>query len=352
MICQVSVIDQLESLTVKKMSRNLNLQERAEIISLHRLGYNISDISRELNISRYTTRFWIRREGEEGNLQDHRRSGRPPALSSEQRETMRRQYEENGFNSTGDFAEEFDVTRETIRQHLHSMGLHYRRHAKKNYLTDANKAARLNFAREYLNFDWSTTIFTDEKTFKSSQHGRMTLWRYNNTRNTHEHIVPTTESGRISVNIWGWMSADGVGELSRLPPKANALDYVDNLENAMLPTVRNVYPESDLPQFNFLQDNCRLHTARVTRTWFDQHSFINLISWPSKSPDLNPIENLWGLMVQRWHHRNERTRDAIDSHCHEVWEALRGTDICSRLVGSMRSRLLAVIEANGGNTRY
>lgn len=34
------------------------------------------------------------------------------------------------------------------------------------------------------------------------------------------------------------------------------------------------------------------------------------------------------------------------------YDHFRGTDICSRLVGSMRSRLLEVIENNGAYTRF
>ena len=76
-------------------------------------------------------------------------------------------------------------------------------------MTDAHRIARLNFAREHLDFDWSNTVFCDEKTFKSSQHGRLQLWRYNSTRYTEDHVIPSRESGRISVNIYGWMTVWG-----------------------------------------------------------------------------------------------------------------------------------------------
>lgn len=50
-------------------------------------------------------------------------------------------------------------------------------------------------------------------------------------------------------------------------------------------------------------------------------------------------------MVQRWSNQNERTRQALEWHCNEIWEETRGSDVCSRLVDSMRHRLQAVIEA-------
>lgn len=102
-------------------------------------------------------------------------------------------------------------------------------------------------------------------------------------------MFPLRNSGRLSANIWGWMSGDGVGELHFIPTRANANVYVELLDEVMLPTVRNVYPESDFPEIDFIRDNCPINTARVTR-----HQDIKSIPWPAMSPDLNPIENLSG----------------------------------------------------------
>lgn len=266
---------------------------------------------------------------------------------------MRRYYEEHPFTRTQYFAAQYDVCLQTIRNYLHGTGLHFRHYAKKVVLTAAHKTARLNFARNYLDFDWTNTIFSDEKSFRSSQHGRLTLWRYNKTRYTEDHVVPNQLSGRITANMWGWMSVAGVGELVQISPRENAVNYVNLLEETMLPTVRTVYPREEIPVFSYVQDNCPVHTARVVSHWFDRHEGeVTLIPWPSRSPDLNPIENLWGLMIQIWNNRNERTKEAIERHCNEIWDYMRGTDICSRLVASMRDRLLDVIENNGAYTRF
>lgn len=214
-------------------------------------------------------------------------------------------------------------------------------------MTAANKTARANFARRYQNFDWSTVIFTDEKTFRSSQDGRLSLWRYDRTRYAEEHVVPNRASGRISVNMWGWISSAGVGELAQLPSRANAIDYVEKMDTIMVPTVRCVYPQEEVPNIHFVHDNCPTHKARVTKNWFRQHPDIIEIPWPSKSPDLNPIENIRGIMVQRWENGQERKKQALEEHCHEVWESLRHSDICSRIVESMPARLQAVSESNG-----
>ena len=53
-------------------------------------------------------------------------------------------------------------------------------------------------------------------------------------------------------------------------------------------------------------------------------SGVTVIEWPSRSPDLSPIENLWGIMVNEWTDRNERTPDGLKRHYYmEVWESIR-----------------------------
>ncbi len=69
--------------------------------------------------------------------------------------------------------------------------------------------------------------------------------------------------------------------------KVNAAIYQDILEHFMLPSADKFYGDAD---FIFQQDLALAHTAKSTKSWFNDHG-VTLLDWPANSPDLNPIKN-------------------------------------------------------------
>ena len=63
-----------------------------------------------------------------------------------------------------------------------------------------------------------------------------------------------------------------------------AMAYRDEV---LRPIVAPTFQNDPLPQ-RFQYDNARAHTVRVSTTFLQQKN-INVLPWPSMSPDLSPI---------------------------------------------------------------
>ena len=79
---------------------------------------------------------------------------------------------------------------------------------------------------------------------------------------------------------------------------------------------------------------------------------IRLLYYPACSPDLNPIENLWGLMVAKVY--GDRQNSAISEFKNAIlntWEKIPSVHL-QKLVDSIPRRIFKVIKANGGSRKY
>lgn len=84
-----------------------------------------------------------------------------------------------------------------------------------------------------------------------------------------------------------------------------------------------------------------------------QERQINVLPWPSKSPDLNPIENVWGFITKKIYSSNFRPRNSNElvQKIAEAWEQV-SPEYTASLVASMPTRLREVIDQNGASTSY
>ena len=71
------------------------------------------------------------------------------------------------------------------------------------------------------------------------------------------------------------------------------------------------------------------------------------------SPDLSPVENVWGLMVKDVNARNPATVDELKGAIRRSWMArTRDVGLMEELLGGWKGRLVKLVERKGGTLSY
>ncbi|KHJ97786.1 hypothetical protein OESDEN_02231 [Oesophagostomum dentatum] len=159
-------------------------------------------------------------------------------------------------------------------------------------LTAAHRAARRTFARN--------NMFTDRSKFTWLD-GNLHYWR--DLRKEPVRLSRRNFGGG-TLMVWGAFSSLGTLDLQLISTCMNSEQYCDVLEGFCSHSYEAIVPTLHLPA---QQCGCTCFTndrvlARVAA----------LLEWPSCSPDLNPIESLWGILVRRVY-ANGRQYSTLDS---------------------------------------
>ncbi|XDV36822.1 hypothetical protein PO909_006543 [Leuciscus waleckii] len=112
--------------------------------------------------------------------------------------------------------------------------------------------------------------------------------------------------------------AAGTGRLVRIEGKMNPAMYRNILDENLL---QNALDLRLGRRFIFQQDNDPKQTAKITKEWLRDNS-VNVLEWPSQSPDLNPIEHLWRDLKMAVHRRSPSNLMELERFCKEEWVKL------------------------------
>ncbi|GFV58684.1 transposable element Tcb1 transposase [Trichonephila clavipes] len=158
----------------------------------------------------------------------------------------------------------------------------------------------------------------------------------------HRHTSPAP-----GIMVWGGFGYHSRTPLVRIAGTLNSQRYISKV----LEPVVLLYHQG-LATAVFQQDHARPHVARIVQMFFVNHQ-IELLPWPSLSPDLSLIENMWSMVAQRLTQiiPPAATPDQLWQRV-EAFRSAVPLEHIQSLFESMPRRVAAVISNNGGYSGY
>lgn len=353
---------------------------RHDIIATYRKVKTLRGTARELNLDRKLVKRWVARWKQLGKPMPIAKSGRPRSLDPQAAalavtwltesdmglEAVARKLHEEGH--TARQLHKTTVARwakRTARQRGDRLRAQTGRPAP--MLSEANKQARVQFARDNKGRDWNQVMFTDRKKFLLKSPGSSigpVTWTVGDrkrsaTRVTHPAVV----------NVYAGLTIHGVTKChvvtgttgvkttylnKKLQPARNIThdEYSDVVKQTFIPEGDKLFRVKGVTKdWGLQQDNDPTHKAALaqleTRNRARQGRVALLKNWPPNSPDLNIIENLWSIVSRAVQARACKNAAEFKAAVLEEMAAVPQSTI-NNLFAHMKVRIKDVIK-NGGN---
>lgn len=334
----------------------LSLEKRIQCVTLCEEGYTQREVADRLQCSQSAVSMAVNRQQQTGSHSNRPKSGRPRVSTAREDRVLVRDSLAHRVATIPELCARWNQqgvasSNSTVRRRLQERGLNARRPRVKPLLTQRHRRLRLDFAREHSDWtwvDWSVVLFSDESKFNLYHHdGRQVVRRRPGEEYLPQCIAPSVKYGGGGVMVWGVMSARGIGTLKTITGTLKGTTYIDILGDYLVPAAHFMgYGD----RFIFQEDNAPCHKARIVTEWKNNEG-ITTLPWPPQSPDLSPIENLWGIVASGIRMEQPVSLNELEATVHRQWARIT-PPTCMNLIRSMPRRIQAVIDARGGHTKY
>jgi transposase len=329
--------------------RKLTLDEKQEIVNLHFRGFTNASISKQVKCNRNTVSILVNRwkRGKFVNIKPLRRVRYH--LTAQQVYKILNYFIEHPFHTYKQCIRELklSVCCKTIGKTLSKNGLKNYVACWKPFLSMKNQIKRLRFAIKYQNWtwQWGNVVSIDEKTVQTFANCKVMVKRRVNERYNSDNIVSQeVQNTKNKVNLVGMISCAGPNMIYSVPTTLNSKQF----KQLMSSKVKELIGDNTI-----LMDNAKIHGKGIT--YLLQSGVKVLVDFPPKSPDLNPIENIWAVFQKNLNKKlfniTVSTKNDLLELIRDSWKEIPASFIKNCML-SMPQRLKEVIRMKGMQTKY
>lgn len=155
------------------------------------------------------------------------------------------------------------------------------------------------------------------------------------------YVSGTTGVKKKYMNSKGTKKLNGVG----------GEEFKELLLEQLAPAAQQLFDQAGAGKTTLLLDNAPGHTAAGVQKAIRDNNISVVPNWPANSPDLNPIENIWGMMKLEVYRKQYNTFDEFKAAVEAAWQRIPVTTLqnCMR---SMPRRIAKVIKLKGRYIGY
>ena len=335
----------------------VSLETRRRIVAISKSGYSVQDIQNRLaeeNI--YTSKVSIykilRKYQHHGIITDFFRRSHAPKLSSEQLkfidDSMARNDEITGRQMRELLREKWpslEVSISTVKRERQNIGWVSTRPKYCQLVREINMEKRFSWCKEQISVKetFDNVIFTDECSVQLDNHGRLCF-----RKKTEPKKLKPRPKHPIKVHVWGGISKKGATSIVIFTGTLTAIQYCTILDQSLKPFIEKCFPDKN---YRFQQDNDPKHCSNYSKNYFLENN-INWWRTPPESPDLNPIENVWGSLKYFLRHSHKpKNLDSLIAGILLFWKTLT-PEVCSKYISHLNKVMPKVVEVNGAASGY
>lgn len=329
--------------------RELSQRQRWEFVHLKKFVHlSNCAVARRVGCNESTVRAILKKESVHGHVDNLPRSGRPRKLSKSQQRRFASLGKHHRAATGKDLAVfvkqklPMKISPRAAQRERKRLGYRPRTKKRRPKLTVADLTRRLKWCRKRRNWVWASAIFLDITTVRSSE-AQSHVWAKSGEEIEDEWLEGPAHGPQAFV--LGAISRRGTCGIAIFQGRLTAKRYRDLLAKDILPAARRRYPG----RWFFVQDNDQKQKARVVREWGDAEG-VRFLQLPPRSPELNPIEKLWGPLKDHVASLHPSSLKDLSTAIKNFWRGL-SVEVVNQYIYHLNTNVKAIIKALGHNIK-